>query len=87
MSDTSVVTLRMPVDLKHRLEKEARRQGVSLNQLSNYLLNTQVSFIEAESALEARLTRHTFAELQKRVEKILAAVPDRQPEEWDRLSD
>ena len=87
MSDTSVVTLRMPVDLKHRLEKEARRQGVSLNQLSNYLLNTQVSFIEAESALEARLTRCTFAELQNRVEKILAAVPDRQPEEWDRLSD
>jgi predicted HicB family RNase H-like nuclease len=40
LSKTRVVTLRMPAELKKRLEREAKYQGVSLNQLTNYLLNT-----------------------------------------------
>ncbi len=85
MRDTNVVTLRMPADLKRRLETVANRQGISLNQLSNYLLNTQISWLEAEMALEARLARRSFDDLRSRFETILNAVPDREPQEWDRL--
>jgi len=35
---TQVVTLRMPVELKSRLESEAHTQGVSMNSLANYML-------------------------------------------------
>jgi predicted HicB family RNase H-like nuclease len=85
MGNTHVVTLRMPVDLKRRLEQEAKRQGVSLNQLTNYLLNMQMTHIEAEAQMEARLTRRSLARLKKRVQKILAAVPDHDVPEWDRM--
>ncbi|MBM3264418.1 MAG: hypothetical protein FJY97_13465 [candidate division Zixibacteria bacterium] len=85
MRDTNVVTLRMPADLKRRLETVAHRQGISLNQLSNYLLNTQISWLEAEMALEARLARQSFDDLRTRFEAILNAVPDREPLDWDRL--
>ena len=85
MRDTNVVTLRMPADLKRRLETVANRQGISLNQLSNYLLNTQLSYIEAEIVLEARLARRSFDDLRSRFETILNAVPDRDPQDWDRL--
>ena len=33
MNRTQVVTLRLPVELKRRLEREAKYQGVSLNQI------------------------------------------------------
>ncbi len=43
MSKTQIVTLRVPVELKVRLEYEAKHQGVSLNNLANYFLTTQLS--------------------------------------------
>jgi predicted HicB family RNase H-like nuclease len=46
MNNTQVVTLRMPTELKKRLEREASHQGVSLNQMANYLLNLQITQLE-----------------------------------------
>ncbi len=52
MSNSQVVTIRMPDDFKKRLEAEAKRQGVSLNQLTNYMINTQITELETISKLE-----------------------------------
>ena len=60
MSKTQVVTLRIPVDLKARLENEALNQGVSMNNLVNYMLTTQISQIEVLSAIETRISRKIF---------------------------
>ncbi len=43
MNKTQIATLRIPVELKVRLEQEAKHQGVSLNNLANYYLTTQYS--------------------------------------------
>jgi hypothetical protein len=85
MSNTRIVTLRLPVDLKRRLEQEARRQGVSLNQLTSYLLTMQMTRLEAEMELEARLVRRSLPRLRKQVEKILATAPDRDVPAWDQM--
>ena len=58
MNKTKVVTLRMPVDLKKKLELEAKHQGVSINQLSNYLLTVQLTQLETLYALESRLEKN-----------------------------
>ena len=58
MNKTKVVTLRMPVDLKKKLELEAKNQGVSINQLSNYLLAVQLTQLETLYALESRLEKN-----------------------------
>ena len=85
MNKTKVVTLRMPVDLKKKLELEAKNQGVSINQLSNYLLAVQLTQLETLYALESRLEKKSIPELKERVRHILGKVPGRQVPAWDRL--
>jgi hypothetical protein len=83
MNKTQVVTLRMPIELKTRLEKEAKYQGVSLNQLTNYLLNLQVTQLEMISLLESRLSRQSISSLKRRVGRILDQIPERSVPNWD----
>ncbi len=85
MNRTQVVTLRMPRELKSRLEREAKYQGVSMNQLTNYLLTIQLTQMETISALESRLCTKSIQELKPKVNHILEKVPDRGVPEWDRL--
>ncbi len=82
---TQVVTLRIPVELKSRLENEAHLQGVSMNNLANYLLTTQISQIEVLSALEARVAKKDIPSLKAKVAKILESVQvNTDVPEWDK---
>ncbi|MDZ7361771.1 MAG: type II toxin-antitoxin system HicB family antitoxin [candidate division KSB1 bacterium] len=83
MNNTQVLTLRMPAELKVRLEREAKHQGVSLNQLANYMLNIQITQLEMVSMLESRLNRKSISSLKRRVSNILKKVPSRSVQEWD----
>ncbi|MCB9088470.1 MAG: toxin-antitoxin system HicB family antitoxin [Calditrichae bacterium] len=85
MSKSQVVTLRMPAELKRRLEREARYQGVSLNQLTNYLLTIQLTQLEMISDLENRLAQKSLADLKGKVRAMLAKVPSREVADWDVL--
>lgn len=86
MSNTQVVTLRMSKDLKRRLEQEARYQGISLNQLANYIINNRLTEMEMISALETRLAQKSISDLKERVGQILDKVPGREVANWDRKS-
>lgn len=86
MSKSQIVTLRVPMDLKVRLELEAKHQGVSINNLANYLLATQLSQLEALSAIDERLKKRNITALKKNVKKILNAVPkNRSVPLWDSI--
>jgi hypothetical protein len=65
------------------LEKEAKYQGVSLNQLTNYLLNLQVTQLETISLLESRLPRKSASTLKRKVGRILNQIPERSVPDWD----
>ena len=83
MSKTQVVTLRMPKELKRRLDREAKYQGVSLNQLANYLVNIQLTHLESVSVLESRLANKSISSLKRKVRKIIDKVPEREVQSWD----
>ena len=85
MTESRVVTLRMPKDLKRRLEREAKYQGVSLNQLTNYLLNSQLTQLESVSVLESRLSEKSISNLKRKAKKILSKVPAREVPNWDKI--
>jgi hypothetical protein len=85
MSNTQVVTLRLPKDLKKRLQREAKYQGVSVNQLANYLLNLQLTQLESISALEARLSTKSIHRLKWKAKKLLSNVPSKEVPEWDKV--
>jgi len=83
MNKTQVLTIRIPVELKTRLEKEAKFQGVSLNQFTNYLLNLQLTQLETISLLESRLSRKSISDLKRKVGRILDQIPARSVPAWD----
>ena len=85
MSKTQVVTLRMPAELKRKLEREAKYQGVSINQLANYLMTIQLTHLESVSILESRLEKKSMISLRRKVKEILDKVPARDVPEWDRI--
>ncbi|MEE9372913.1 MAG: hypothetical protein V3V00_07640 [Saprospiraceae bacterium] len=86
MSKTQVVTLRIPVDLKARLENETQIQGVSMNNLANYMLTTQISQIEVLSAIESRISRKSIFSLKTKVNKVLDSVQkNNDVPEWDKV--
>jgi hypothetical protein len=86
MSKTQVVTLRMPKELKRRLDREAKYQGVSLNQLANYLVNVQLTHLESVSLLESRLEKKSIRSLKAKAKKILDNVPERDVPSWDSIN-
>jgi hypothetical protein len=86
MSKTQVVTLRMPKELKRRLDREAKYQGVSLNQLANYLVNIQLTHLEAVSILESRIEKKSIPSLKRKVRRILDKVPERDVPSFDAIS-
>ena len=47
MASASVMTVRIPSDLKHRIEVVAEEQGVSLNQMAMYMFTREVTSMEA----------------------------------------
>jgi predicted DNA binding CopG/RHH family protein len=84
MPDTQVITLRVPSELKNRLAYEAKSQGVSLNNLANYFLTTQLSQLEALSVVEARIAKKDISALKAKVTELLDAVPkNKKVSEWD----
>ena len=85
MSNTQVVTLRLPKDLKRRLEREAKYQGVSINQLTSYLLNSQLTQLESISILESRISKKSVKSLKRKAKKILSNTPSREVPDWDKI--
>jgi len=83
MSNSHVSTIRIPTELKKRLEREAKYQGTSINQLTNYLLTTQLTQLEMLSALDTKLSKKSIPDLRKKVNGILNKIPDRPVPEWD----
>jgi len=86
MNNTQVVTLRMPKELKRRLDREAKYQGVSLNQLTNYLVNIQLTHLESVSLLESRIANKSIPSLKRKVNKIMEKIPEREVPLWDSIS-
>lgn len=86
MNNTQTLTLRIPIELKKRLERQAKHQRTSINQLTNYLLTTQLTQLETLSSLESRLSQKSIPDLKKKVKDILKKVPDRDVPEWDSIN-
>ncbi len=86
VNKTQVVTLRLPADLKSRLDLQAKLQGVPLNNLANYLLTSQIGQLETLSVVEQHLRGKDIKTLKSNVAAILDKVPHKaEVPEWDRL--
>ena len=84
---TNTLTIRVPEDLKLRLEKVAMMQGVSMNQLALYAFTKEIADLETSSHFRTVLRDVDKKAMVKEMDRILASVPERTVPEWDELED
>ena len=51
MAKANVLTIRVPADLKHRIDLLAAEQGVSINQLAMYMFEKEIGNLESSKKL------------------------------------
>ncbi|MFW5743467.1 MAG: toxin-antitoxin system HicB family antitoxin [Spirochaetota bacterium] len=83
----NTLTIRVPEELKQRLEKVATLQGVSVNQFALYAFTKEIADLEASSYFQSVLKGVDKKTMIKEMDRILAAVPERTVPEWDRMED
>jgi len=81
----NTLTIRVPEDLKRRLEKVATLQGVPVNQFARYAFTKEIADLEASSYFQSVLRGVDKKTMIKEMDRILASVPERTVPEWDRM--
>jgi predicted DNA-binding protein len=84
-SNKHTLTLRVPDELKQRLERLSAQQGVSINQLAVYALTKEIGELETSEYLRRFVGEVDKKQLFAEVDRILSRVPDRRVPEWDEL--
>lgn len=83
---TSVLTIRVPHELKERIEFMAEQQGVSINQFALYAFTKQLSEIENSEYFQQFIKNKTRQDLLAGFDKAMGKVKFRvQNEDWDAL--
>ena len=76
----SALTIELPEEVRERIERVATSQGVSIKE---FILRADDK-AEAVTSMEA-LERRAAASRHEVFEKVMAAVPDVEPPDWDRI--
>ena len=85
MANASVMTVRIPADLKRRIEVVAEEQGVSLNQLAMYMFTREVTSLEAGSKISKYWDGYKKSEILHDFDDVMGKVKGRKVPEWDRM--
>lgn len=82
----NVITIRVPEDLKERIEKFALLQGVSINQFALYTFTKELAELETNKFFRNEL-RNKKKDTLKNFDLIMSSIPERENPEWDRIID
>lgn len=85
MPKASVLTIRVPSDLKHRIALAAEEQGVSINQLAMYMFTKELGSLEASQKLSKYWKNYSKNELLSGFDEVMAKIKVRPVPEWDNL--
>ncbi len=85
MSKASVLTIRVPADLKHRLALIAEQQGVSINQLAMYMFTKEIGNLEASQNISKYWKDYSKKEIFSDFDEVMAKVKDRPVPDWDKM--
>ena len=83
MNKKNVLTIRVPEDLKIKLEKTARSQGVSLNQFALYAFTRGLSDIDTTSYFKDLIKEKSPDSILANFDKLMDKVKSRKPKKWD----
>jgi len=87
MANRNTLTIRVPEELKNRIETIAAQQGISINQFAMYAFTKEIGELEAGEFFRNTSRGVDKKELFKRFDAILAKVPDREIPDWDKAEE
>ena len=85
MAKASVLTIRVPADLKQRIESAADEQGVSINQLAMYMFAREVTSLEAGERISKYWTGVDKNEIFASFDNVMQKVKKRRVPKWDEV--
>jgi len=85
MHKTNVMTIRVPEELKERIENTAMLQGVSINQFALYAFTKELSELENSKYFKAFLRDKKKDDIIKGFDEVFSKVKNRPVEDWDKL--
>ena len=85
MSKSNVITIRVPKELKERIENTAKLQGISINQFALYAFTKELSELENSRYFRAFLKNKRKEEIINGFDEVFGKVKSRKTEEWDAL--
>ncbi|MFP4406960.1 MAG: toxin-antitoxin system HicB family antitoxin [Spirochaetaceae bacterium] len=85
MANKNTLTIRVPEELKERIEILAAQQGISINQFAMYAFAKEIGEYETAKTLRGMTSRIDKKTLFKRIDEIFEKVPDREVPDWDRV--
>lgn len=85
MPKTNVMTIRVPEELKERIENTALLQGVSINQFALYAFTKELSELENSQYFKAFLKDKRKEDIIKGFDEVFGKVKNRPVDDWDAL--
>lgn len=84
MPKTNTMTIRVPKELKERIENTAIMQGVSINQFALYAFTKELSELENSQYFKKYLKGKKKEEIVKGFDEVMEKVKHREVDEWDK---
>jgi FAD synthase len=81
----NVLTIRVPEELKEKIEKYSAMQGVSINQFALYAFTKELAELETNRYFTRTLREKSKQEILQNFDQIMSRVPKRDVPEWDQL--
>lgn len=80
----NTITVRVPEDLKRRIENFSAVQGVSINQFALYALTKELGELETTRYFSNLLREKSKREILTRFDDVIGRVPSRTVPQWDK---
>lgn len=85
-TNASIMTLRVPKELKHKIEKAAVKQGVSINQLALYFFSKEIAEMDVTDTFAKFWKGRSKEQIFAGFDEIMVSVPKRRTlPDWDRV--
>lgn len=85
MPKSNVMTIRVPEELKDRIESTALLQGVSINQFALYAFTKELSELENSQYFKAFLKGKRKEDIISGFDEVFRKIKNRPVDEWDAL--
>ena len=85
MDKKNVLTIRIPEDLKIKLEKTAKSQGVSLNQFALYAFTRGLSDIDTTRYFQELIKGKDSKTILSKFDGLLGKIKSKKNPDWDKL--